>query len=93
MLVPSKLKEYPAGTTRPTTDLEQPIFSNFFINDGKAASDEEVPNTINNSSLMNFKKLQIRSPQLRITKPKTMKTNIPIVTYTEIINLARGNKE
>jgi hypothetical protein len=55
--VPSKLKEYPAGTTKPTTDLWQPICSNFSINDGNAASEEEVPNTISNSFLMYPKKL------------------------------------
>jgi hypothetical protein len=55
IVVPSRLKEYPAGTTRPTTDFVHPILSSFSISDGSPASDEEVPNTINNSSLMYFK--------------------------------------
>ena len=59
MEVPSKLNEYPVGTTRPTTDLLQPIFSSFVIRLGKAASEEDVPRTISNSSLMYFIKCQI----------------------------------
>ena len=52
MEVPSKLNEYPAGITKPTTDFEQPIFSSFSINEGNAASEEEVPNTMSNSFLI-----------------------------------------
>jgi len=52
MLVPSRLNEYPVGTTSPTTDLEQPSRSSFSISEGSALSDDEVPSTISNSSLM-----------------------------------------
>ena len=61
MEVPSKLKEYPVGTTNPTTDLEQPIFSNLFIREGIAGSEEEVANTISNSSLILLINLKIES--------------------------------
>src|SRR5258708_3958474 len=39
MLVPSRLNEYPVGTTSPTTDLEQLSRSSFSIKDGSALSD------------------------------------------------------
>lgn len=37
------------------TDFEHPIFSSFSINEGKAASDEDVPSTISSSSLIYFR--------------------------------------
>src|SRR5437870_3781145 len=42
MEVPSRLNEYPEGTTRPTTDFEQPSSSSFRISPGRAGSEEEV---------------------------------------------------
>ena len=71
--MPSKLKEYPVGTTKPTTDLLQPIASNFFINEGNADSDDDVANTINNSSLISFShKGSIKVSHSEIGKGTTM---------------------
>ena len=52
MFVPSRLNEYPDGTTSPTTDFEQPSRSSFCINGTSADSDDEVPSTVSSSSLM-----------------------------------------
>src|SRR5690606_29114049 len=53
--VPSRLKEYPVGMTRPITDREQPKRSIFCIIKGSTDSEDEVPSTITISSRINFK--------------------------------------
>ena len=50
------------GTTRPTTEREQPIFSSLFISLGSADSDELVPSTISSSSRMYLMNLTIEKP-------------------------------
>src|SRR5580698_2019794 len=50
--VPSWLKEYAVGNTRPTTDLSQPSCSSLSINCGKTVSEELVPITSSNSAPM-----------------------------------------
>ena len=52
MQVPSRLNEYPAGTTRPTTGFEQPRVSILAISPGNAVSEDEVPITRKISSRM-----------------------------------------
>ena len=51
MLVPSRLKEYPVGTTSPTTERLHPACSSLRISDGSADSEELVPSTSQSSSL------------------------------------------
>jgi hypothetical protein len=50
--VPSVLKLYPVGNTRPTTEAEAPRRSSFCIMSGSTVSEELVPSTISNSSFM-----------------------------------------
>ena len=50
MQVPSRLNEYPDGTTRPTTERWHPSFSSLSISRGSTDSDEDVPSTMNSSS-------------------------------------------
>ncbi|MCY1245225.1 hypothetical protein D9M72_583550 [compost metagenome] len=62
------------GTTRPTTEREQPSFSSFSIMCGSAASDELVPSTISSSSLMYEMKRRMLKPVRRATVPSTNTT-------------------
>ncbi|ADH08073.1 hypothetical protein BMB171_C3263 [Bacillus thuringiensis BMB171] len=76
--------------TKPTTGFEHPNPSIFVIIRGSTDSDDDVPRTISNSSLIYakyFHKLNLYNLQIKF---KTIKTNNAIVAYTQIINLPSG---
>src|SRR6476469_7877660 len=76
---PSGLKVTPEGTTRPTTGLETPANSSFFINCGTTDSDELVPRTVKISSLMyrrNFHRLKPASREMRPSTTTTKRTHV-----------------
>ena len=50
MAVPSRLNEYPVGSTSPTTPRLQPSRSSFISSRGSTGSLEEVPSTTSSSS-------------------------------------------
>ena len=58
------------GTTKPTTGAEQPTLFSLFIKLGKAASDDEVPSTISNSSFKKIINLKILKPIIFKMPPK-----------------------
>ena len=74
MLVPSRLKEYPVGTTSPTTDFEAPSRSSFSISWGSALSEDDVPNTSSSSSLMYPINRKMLNPANRAISPRTTTT-------------------
>src|SRR3954449_7467324 len=69
MFVPSRLKLYPVGITRPTTGLDAPRPSIFSIICGSTVSEEEVPSTISSSSLMYTMKRRMEKPVKRAIDP------------------------
>ena len=76
MQVPSRLNEYPVGMTSPTTDSSQPSSSMRAIILGSTLSEDEVPRTINSSSLMNRMKLKMLKPASAAMPPRTRNTKI-----------------
>src|SRR5690349_9657389 len=84
---PSGLKVTPEGTTRPTTGLETPANSSFFINCGTTDSEELVPSTVKISSLMYFRNFHRLKPDIQEMKPSTTATNRKQVTYIVPISL------
>src|SRR5450432_1355731 len=84
---PSGLKVTPEGTTRPTTDLETPANSSFFISCGTTDSDELVPSTVKISSLMYFSNFHRLKPDSQEMKPSTTATKSTQVMYIVPISL------
>src|SRR6185436_9970114 len=84
---PSGLKVTPEGTTRPTTGLETPANSSFFISCGTTDSDELVPRTVKISSLMYFRNFQRLKPDSQEMKPSTTTTKSAQVMYMVPISL------
>src|SRR5438067_1468928 len=83
----------PEGTTRPTTDLEQPTFSILRITWGITDSEDAVPSTVKISSfryLSNFHRL---NPEMRATRPSTTKTKMTQVAYMLPISLPSERTE
>src|SRR6478672_10877716 len=78
---PSGLNVTPDGTTRPTTGLETPANSSFFISCGTTDSDELVPSTVKISSLMYFRNFHRLKPESHEMKPSTTTTNRTHVRY------------
>src|SRR5712692_2966769 len=93
MDVPSRLNEYPVGTTRPTTGFAQPRYSSFAISRGRADSDEEVPSTMRISSPMYLRNFSMLKPTDAAIDPSTMKMKNRHVAYTPIISLPRETSE
>ena len=73
MQVPSRLKEYPAGTMSPTVGRAHPTCSILAISPGKAVSEEEVPTTRRSSSLMSRRILRRLKPARCAMAPSTTK--------------------
>src|ERR1035441_1310990 len=92
MAVPSRLKEYPEGTTRPTTDFEQPNRSSLTMMRGKATSEEEGPSTSSSSSLRYLRSFQRLKPCDRAISPSTTKTKSVLVRYTHKSSLPSGKR-
>src|SRR6185295_1685404 len=84
---PSGLKVTPDGTTRPTTGLETPANSSFFISCGTTDSDELVPRTVKISSLMYFRNFHKLKPDSHEMKPSTTTTKSAQVMYIVPISL------
>src|SRR4029079_143696 len=84
---PSGLKVTPECTNRPTTGLETPANSSFFISCGTTDSDELVPSTVKISSRMYFRNFQRLKPESHETKPSTTATKSAQVTYIVPISL------
>src|SRR6266446_9589293 len=84
---PSGLNVTPDGTTRPTTGLETPANSSFFISCGTTDSDELVPSTVKISSLMYFRNFHRLNPDSQEIKPRTTTTKRKQVRYIVPISL------
>src|SRR5689334_13650371 len=84
---PSGLKVTPDGTTRPTTGLETPANSSFFISCGTTDSEELVPSTVKISSLMYLRNFQRLKPDSQEMKPSTTTTKTTQVRYIVPISL------
>ncbi|MNG26836.1 hypothetical protein D3C84_1118750 [compost metagenome] len=80
MQLPSRLKQYPDGTTKPTVDFSQPSFSNLPIKRGKADSEDDVPSTNTNSSRMYLRNFHRLNPASRAAMFRTTKTKTKPVT-------------
>src|ERR1700688_4269073 len=93
MHCPSGLKVSPDGTTRPTTDLEQPMFSSLRIICGMTDSDELVPSTVKISSFMYLRNFHRLKPDSRAMTPSPRKTNRKQVIYMVPISLASAAME
>src|SRR5436190_16011147 len=90
---PSGLKVTPDGTTRPTTGLETPANSSFFISCGTTDSDELVPSTVKISSLMYFRNFHRLKPDNQEMTPRTTATNSKQVMYIVPISLPKATME
>src|SRR4051812_23997769 len=77
----------PEGTTRPTTDLEQPTFSILRITCGITDSEEAVPSTVKISSFRYLSSFHRLNPEIRAIMPSTTKTKIMQVAYMLAISL------
>ena len=77
--MPSRLNEYPAGITSPTTGFAQPYRSILSSIRGSAASLDDVPSTIRISSRMNVRYSQSENPYARRIRLSTTKMKIAIV--------------
>src|SRR5438552_13817711 len=84
---PSGLKVTPDGTTRPTTGLETPANSSFFISCGTTDSEELVPSTVKISSLMYLRNYHRLKPDRREMMPNTTTTKRTHVKYMAPISL------
>src|SRR5580658_11120823 len=92
-LLPSVLKVYPVGTTRPTREREQPSFSSFSIKVGIAVSDELVASTSKISSLMCSRNFTMLKPAAQQIAPSTMSTNRIEVSQKVATSLTSGPSE
>ena len=63
------------GITSPTTEASQPRFSILAIMRGSTDSEDEVPRTISNSSLMYLMNLKMENPHSAAMPPRTPKMN------------------
>src|SRR6476469_9620932 len=71
MHVPSRLNEYPIGTTNPTTCSEQPAYSSFLISEGSAVSEDVVARTTNISSFKYRRYFHRLNPLIQQIEPST----------------------
>src|SRR2546421_4145609 len=86
---PSRLNEYPVGTTSPTTLRLQPKPSSRPMSCGRTLSDEDVPSTTYSSLRSARISLNSETPTNRVTPPSTttMKTaNASMDTPTSFIS-------
>src|SRR3954447_4784397 len=89
MQVPSRLNEYPVGSTTPTVCLEAPASWSLASSRGSTVSDDDVPTMISSSSLSSRTNLKMLKPLQRATRPSTPKTKIAQVPQNVTISSAR----
>src|ERR1700733_4886995 len=91
--VPSRLNEYPVGTTRPTTVSSQPSARILRITCGSTVSVEVVAATITISSRMYPNSRHKLTPHHQLTAPKTAITNSAETPYNVRIRRPSATSE
>src|SRR3954453_20565054 len=92
MQVPSRLTEYPVGSTTPTVCLDAPALCSLASSRGSTVSEDEVPTMISSSSLSSRTNLKMLKPLQRATRPSTPNTNTAQVPQKVTISSARFDK-
>src|SRR3954449_5130133 len=92
MQVPSRLNEYPVGSTTPTVCLEAPASWSLASSRGSTVSDDDVPTMISSSSFKSRTTLKMLKPLQRATSPSTPNTNTAHVPQKVAISSARFDK-
>ena len=89
MHVPSRLNEYPVGSTMLTVERDAPADSSLASRRGSTVSDEDVPTMMRISSLIIRISLKMLNPEYAETPPRMTTTKIRHVPQKVTISAAR----